>query len=97
MTLMEAILVSVYAAINLGAFGLMALDKAQSRKFGAERISEGVLFFVAVALGGAGIWLGMFAFRHKTRVWPFLLGIPLALVQNLAVIWLLMSGLNSPR
>ena len=77
-------LVSVFFLVNTGAFLGMALDKTRSRKSGAERISEGVLFFWAAAFGSIGVWLGMLVFRHKTQKWYFILGIPLLIVENIA-------------
>ena len=79
-----------FLLMNGGAFFLMALDKRRSRKNGAERISEGMLFCFATAFGSVGVWFGMFAFRHKTQKWYFLLGIPLLILENislLGVIW----------
>jgi uncharacterized membrane protein YsdA (DUF1294 family) len=67
----------------------MLADKIRSAKPGAERISEGMLFFLAAAFGSLGVYAGMFAFRHKTRKWYFLTGIPLLMIQNAAVIYLL--------
>lgn len=80
------VLFVVYAAINVAAFLVMTWDKRQSRVRGAERIPEGLLFFMAVAFGALGVFMGMFAFRHKTRVWYFLLGIPLAFANNLTLL-----------
>lgn len=72
-----------FVLINLFALALMWQDKVRSRTNDAQRISEGTLFFSAVMFGSLGLLLGMFLFRHKTRVWYFLIGIPLALVQNI--------------
>ncbi len=80
-----SILLAVFAFINLIAFGTMWVDKLRARREGAERISEGMLFFLATAFGSVGVYAGMFTFRHKTRKWYFLIGIPLLMVQNLAV------------
>jgi uncharacterized membrane protein YsdA (DUF1294 family) len=77
--------------MNLTAFFVMLLDKVRSRKNGAERISEGLLFFMAAAFGSVGVYAGMFAFRHKTRKWYFILGIPLLMVQNAALLYLVYS------
>lgn len=79
-------LIAIFLALNVMAFLVMAWDKRQSRQSGAERISEGLLFFMATAFGALGVFLGMFVFRHKTRVWYFLLGIPLALAGNVALL-----------
>lgn len=86
---------AVFLALNMTAFLVMAWDKRQSRRSGAERISEGLLFFMATAFGALGVFLGMFAFRHKTRVWYFLLGIPLALAGNLALLAVLSDWFRS--
>src|SRR3989344_5407392 len=85
------ILIGVFAAINLVAFSIMAYDKHLSRKRGdteRDRIPEGMIFFMAAALGAAGVYLGMLAFRHKTRKWYFQIGIPLLIIQNLATVYL---------
>ena len=80
-----SILLAVFAFITLIAFGTMWVDKLRARRECAERISEGMLFFLATAFGSVGVYAGMFTFRHKTRKWYFLIGIPLLMVQNLAV------------
>jgi len=82
-----------FLAINLLAFLLMFLDKVKSRKNNAERISEGMLFFMATAFGSVGVYVGMFAFRHKTQKWYFILGIPLLILQNSAFLYLAYSFL----
>jgi uncharacterized membrane protein YsdA (DUF1294 family) len=82
------LLVGSYIVINAGSFVLMLMDKDRSRRDGAERIPEGMLFFLAAAFGSPGVYAGMFAFRHKTRKWYFIIGIPLLMVQNLAFLYL---------
>mgnify|MGYP003443749732 CR=1 len=81
----------LYVIINSASFLVMLWDKMQSRKSGAERIPEGVLFFLAACFGSAGIFLGMFVLRHKTRQWHFLLGIPLLLAENMATLLVVLS------
>ena len=93
---LEQVLIGVFAAINLAAFAVMAYDKHISRKRGdtgrersqsTDRIPEGMIFFMASALGAVGVYLGMLTFRHKTRKWYFQIGIPLMILQNLAVVY----------
>lgn len=67
----------------------MLADKLKSTKLENKRISEGLLFFMATAFGSLGVYAGMFAFRHKTKKWYFLVGIPFLLLQNLAIIYLI--------
>jgi len=80
------LLLIAYLLINVLAFIIMLSDKLKSRQTGAQRISEGKLFFLAAVFGALGVYAGMFVFRHKTRKWYFLLGIPLLIAQNVALI-----------
>jgi len=75
--------------INLIAFFVMLSDKMRSNKSGAERTPEGVLFFMAALFGAVGVYAGMFTWRHKTRKWYFMVGIPALMVQNLATAYLI--------
>lgn len=66
----------------------MAFDKHKAaRGQYAERTPEGFLFFLAALFGSFGVFLGMFAFRHKTRKWYFRVGIPLLMLQNVATVY----------
>lgn len=75
-----------FLVVNVTAFLVMLWDKMQSRKSGAERISEGLLFFMATMFGSVGVYLGMFVFRHKTRKWYFLIGIPMLILENIVLL-----------
>ncbi len=71
--------------INIVAMVYMMLDKNRSiRKF--RRVPEGNLFFISICFGALGILAGMYLFRHKTRKWYFMIGVPLALAENIALI-----------
>lgn len=73
---------------NLVGFLLMAADKRRARS-GAWRIPEHTLFAVALLGGSLGAWVGMYCFRHKTRHWRFVVGMPLILAaQLLLAFWL---------
>ncbi len=89
------VILGIFAAINIIAFFIMLVDKAKSTQPGARRISEGMMFFLAAAFGSLGVYAGMFAFRHKTRTWYFLIGIPLLFIQNLALAMVIYAILNS--
>jgi uncharacterized membrane protein YsdA (DUF1294 family) len=89
MTNKVSFILAFFIAVNLTAFLLMLWDKSRSRKAGAERISEGLLFFMATMFGSIGVYAGMFAFRHKTQKWYFVLGIPMVILQNSASLYLL--------
>lgn len=90
---LDQLLIGSFAAINILAFGVMAYDKRISRRGSGngterDRIPEGLIFFMATALGSVGVYLGMLTLRHKTRKWYFQIGIPLLILQNLAAVYL---------
>ena len=84
-----ALAVWYLAAVNLWAFGLMGFDKGRARRRGARRIRERTLFLSALLGGSLGALLGMWVFRHKTKRWYFVWGLPLILlVQAALAVWL---------
>ena len=83
------IISGVFVAINLIAFFVMMMDKVKSTKPGAQRISEGMLFFMATVFSSLGVYAGMFVFRHKTHKWYFLIGIPFLMIENVATLYLI--------
>lgn len=85
-------LLFIFGAINLFSFSLMLSDKKKSRK-NEMRISEGALLFAAICFGALGVWAGMYVPRHKTQKMIFVIGVPLALLQNLVVVYFLYSVL----
>ena len=73
---------------NLAALVLMGLDKSRARRH-RWRIPERTLFLCALLGGSAGAIAGMWLFRHKTRHWYFVLGMPAILVLQVAAFLLL--------
>ena len=90
------LIISIFAIINLFAFLVMLIDKIKSRKPGTERISEGMLFFLAAIFGSLGVYVGMFTFHHKTKKWYFIVGIPLLLAENIATLYLIYLNFLKP-
>ena len=76
---MEYIVGIYLAIINIIGFLSMAVDKVKARK-GAWRVPEKTLFLFAILGGGLGSWIGMYTFRHKTKHWYFVVGIPMIFV-----------------
>lgn len=75
--------------INAAGFLVMTIDKLYARK-NMWRIPERTLLGVAAIGGSIGVWLGMYAIRHKTRHAKFVIGVPLILsLQILLALWLL--------
>ena len=74
--------------INLIGIAVMGIDKSKARRH-AWRIPEKVLFAVSLLGGSLGTWAGMYLFRHKTKHWYFVIGMPLiAIVQIALAVWL---------
>lgn len=72
-------------AVNLWAFGLMGIDKRRARRAGARRIRERTLFLSALLGGSLGAVIGMWTFRHKTKHWYFVWGLPAILAAQIAL------------
>lgn len=66
----------------------MYTDKLRAKKR-AYRIPEATMFIIAIIGGSIGCILGMYTFRHKTRHWHFVYGMPLILILQIVSILLL--------
>ena len=78
--------------INIIGFALMGLDKWKA-KHHEWRIPENTLFTVAIIGGSLGAIIGMYTFRHKTKHWYFIYGLPTILaIQIVAASYLIGSG-----
>lgn len=85
---MSPILIGFLLLINILAYSLMGVDKANARQ-NKRRIPEKMLFLIAFFGGSMGSLVGMYSFRHKTKHWCFVVGMPLILILHLAaVLWL---------
>ena len=74
-----------YVVINIVGFSLMYSDKKRARK-GQWRISEATLFTVALLFGALGSTMGMWKFRHKTKHWYFVVGMPFILIMQICLV-----------
>ena len=88
-------LIIVYlTAVNLISFTAMGVDKSKARKR-SWRIPESTLFVLALIGGSIGSIAGMHLFRHKTKHWYFLYGMPaILIIQILAVVILASSPIE---
>lgn len=76
----------IYLAImNLYGFLIMGVDKKRAIRH-AWRVPEKVLFLTSILGGSMGTWMGMYAFRHKTKHWYFVLGMPLILFLQIGIL-----------
>ena len=75
-------------AVNLAGLLLCGVDKRRAKRK-RWRIPERSFFLTALLGGGPGVWAGMYLFRHKTKHWCFVWGIPLITLAEAAIlIWL---------
>lgn len=74
-------------AWNAGAFFLMGWDKWCAVRH-RWRVPEKYLFILSWILAGIGIGIGMLAFRHKTRHWSFRILVPLGIIFDCIIVWL---------
>lgn len=85
-------LLSFYGIVmNIIGFALMGIDKYKAKKR-AFRIPEATLFTVAAVGGSIGSIIGMYAFRHKTRHWYFVYGMPFILVLQIILLIILIKA-----
>ncbi len=84
-------LVIYFVIINIVGFAVMGIDKRKAVKR-TFRIPEATLFIIALIGGSIGSILGMQVFRHKTRHWYFVFGMPAILVIQIALLILLLTG-----
>ena len=85
------VLLGYLAVMTVVTFAVCGWDKSAAKKQ-RRRIPERRLLWCAVLLGAAGSFLGMRAFRHKTRKPPFYWLFPLLFLLQLAVFcWLLFA------
>ena len=85
---MKVLLIIYIAVMSLIAFAAFGLDKHKAQA-GKWRTPEKTLFLLAIIGGGIGAFLGMQIFRHKTQHKQFVIGIPLIMIVQLALIaWL---------
>lgn len=72
-------------SVNLIGFAFIGIDKQRARKH-AWRIPESTLFTIAIIGGSVGSIFGMYTFRHKTRHWYFVYGMPLILILQIGLL-----------
>ena len=75
--------------INIVAVIVTVHDKRSAVK-GNWRVKENTLLLIAALGGSPAMYITMLLIRHKTKKMKFMLGIPLILIAELAVIYLVL-------
>ena len=91
MTRIVTLVVFAYLAVmTIVGLIIMKADKTKAEK-NKWRIKEATLFLVSAIGGSLGTWAGMYLFRHKTKHWYFVVGMPLILIAHIALLVFLFS------
>lgn len=77
-------------AVNVVTFLVYGIDKWKA-KHNSWRISEATLLILAVIGGSIGALLGMKVWHHKTQHKKFKYGLPLILLAQIALIYLILE------
>ena len=88
---MNGILFLYIVCLNLVTFVIMFADKRRAIKH-QWRIPEKTILLLSLIGGSLGSLCGMFVFRHKTKHLSFRILLPIFLILNLIVLFLLISG-----
>ena len=84
------VLWTVWLLINIVTFALYGVDKQRARRK-QWRIPERVLLTATWLMGGVGAYVGMQAFRHKTKHAVFRYSVPMAAILQL-ILMAMLSG-----
>ena len=91
MTKIITLAVLAYLAVmTIVGLIIMKADKTKAEK-NKWRIKEATLFLISAIGGSLGTWAGMYLFRHKTKHWYFVVGMPLILIIHIALLVFLFS------
>ncbi len=88
---MEKYILAYLCAVNLLAFALYGIDKRKAIKH-RYRISERTLLGAAAVGGSVGALLGMYLFRHKTKHFRFVIGVPLMIAVQAIIAFLVLKA-----
>lgn len=90
MDFIEKIMIVYLVIMNIAGCLSMFIDKKKAIKH-AYRIPEATLFTIALIGGSIGSIVGMQWFRHKTKHWYFVIGMPAILIVQV-ILALVLTG-----
>lgn len=76
----------IYLAIISVTAAIMTVSDKSRAKRHKRRIAEKTLFITAILGGSAAMYLTMLAVRHKTKHKRFMIGLPLIMIVQTAII-----------
>ena len=82
------VILTVYmVAVNIIAAAVCIYDKHQAKR-GGWRISEKFLFTISLIGGAIGMYLTMLQIRHKTKHMHFMVGLPIIILAQAAILFI---------
>ena len=87
---MEYILI-YFAVISLITCFVTIYDKKAAKKFTKHRVPEKVLFLLAISGGSVAEYLTMLKIRHKTKHKRFMIGLPIIILLQVVILWLILT------
>lgn len=93
MNTLNIILIIYLIAINIVAIAVTIYDKlcAVHKRW---RVKESTLLLISALGGSVGMYVTMHIIRHKTKHMKFMLGIPVILILQLLIIFLVWRFVN---
>ena len=87
---MEYILI-YFAVISVITAVVTFYDKKAAKKYPKQRVPEKILFLLAILGGSVAEYLIMLKIRHKTKHKRFMIGLPIIMVLQLVILWLILT------
>ena len=80
-----------FAVISLLTSIITVYDKKAAKKWTKHRVPEKVLFLLAILGGSLSEYLTMLKIRHKTKHKRFMIGLPIIIVFQVVILWLILT------
>ena len=87
---MEYILI-YFAVISVISVIVTFYDKKAAKKRSKHRVPEKILFLLAILGGSLAEYLTMLKILHKTRHKRFMIGLPIIMVLQVVILWLILT------
>ena len=84
------IILAYLAVISLVSVIVCCYDKIAAKKFTKHRTRESTLLLLSALGGSVAMLLTMYAIRHKTKHAKFMVGIPLIIIAQIAIVALIL-------
>mgnify|MGYP003470315470 CR=1 FL=1 len=84
------IILAYLAIISLVSVIVCCYDKIAAKKFTKHRTRESTLLLLSALGGSVAMLLTMYAIRHKTKHAKFMIGIPLIIIAQIAIVALIL-------